>query len=233
MTRYNRLYLSILIATLSILMISLVSSISTLPPIKQGQCINLPQTCVSCTYNNLSVVQYPNNVSYALRGEYAMTKNGISYNYTFCNTSVYGTYFVDGHGDVSGVDTGWGGYTFTVNGSGQEVTQEQITMIIIGIVVLLIVCAFFFLLSLMFKHPGTKVFLMSMSTLVLIVLIGLMASQFAIYLAEFTGLSAFYDKFYILTVIIAGTAMVGLIVWLIYYSFTLFNKVRGRTPDDD
>jgi hypothetical protein len=215
-----------------IFLIGFGSAVNTLAPVKQNECINIIQTCATCTYNNISVIRYPNNGTYALNQDMVMTKSGISYNYTFCNTSQFGTYFVDGYGDLAGVKTGWGGFTFDVNGSGQTITQSQITLIIIGIVVLLILSAFFFILSFIFKHPGTKIFLMAMSTLILIVLIGLMASQFSIYLAEFAGLASFYDKFYILIVSFSSVAMVGLIVWLIWYSLKTFNKVRGRVPED-
>lgn len=231
--KYTKVYLGILAVFILVGLMAIANAVQSLSPVKQGACIDLPQTCQTCTYNNLSVVQLQSNGTYLLRGEYAMTRNGMSYNYTFCNTTTLGKYFVDGHGDVNGVDTGWGGYTFLVNGSGQDVTQEQVYLIIIGIVVLLIVIIFFFVLGHLFKHPGTKVFFMAMSTITLIVLIGLTASQFSVYLAEFAGISSFYDKFYILTITLSGAAMAGLIVWLIYYSFKLFNKVRGRTPDED
>lgn len=216
----------------TLLSITSVSAIDTLEPVQQGQCVQLPQTCATCTYNNISIVRGPNNGTFYLRGEYAMEKVGISYNYTFCNTTQLGTYFVDGHGNPNGVDTGWGGYTFTVNGSGQTVTDHQITLIIIGIVVMILVAAFFFVLSYIFKHPGPKIFFMAMSVLTFVVIIGVISSNANTYLAEFPGLVGIYDKYYILIMILSGTAMLGLIVWLIYYAFTLFSKLRGRHVDD-
>ena len=228
----GKIYYTIVILLAISLFAVNASAQTNLPPVKMGECVNLPQTCATCTYNNLSIVLYPNKTAILL-GEYAMTKNGISYNYTFCNTTAYGTYFVDGHGNPAGIDTDWGGYTFIVNGSGQDVTSQQVTMIIIGMAVLLIVTIFFYVLSLTFKHPGTKIFLMAMSGLTLIVLIGLTASQFAVYLAEFLGLASFYDKFYLLTMIVSGALMIGLIMWLIYYAFTTFSKVRVGDLKDD
>jgi hypothetical protein len=38
---------------------------------------------------------------------------------------------------------------------------------------MLIVVTFFFILAMIFKHPGTKVFLMSLSAITLIILIGI------------------------------------------------------------
>lgn len=225
---------TILLAIVSLMLfVGLAHATTSLPPVKQGECINLPQTCATCTYNNISVIRYPNNGSYALIGEYAMTKNGISYNFTFCNTTQFGTYFVDGYGDVNGVKTGWGGYTFDVNGSGQTINQSQIILILIGLSVLLIMAIFFFILSIMFKHPGTKIFLMALSTITLIILIGLVASNASVYLSEFANLSDMYNSYYMVMIILAGVAMLGIIIWLIYYSFTLFNKTRGTSYDED
>ena len=98
---------------------------------------------------------------------------------------------------------------------------------------MLIVCAFFFILSMLFKHPGTKIFLMALSSLTLIILIGIIASNATVYLAEFPNLVAMYNQYYIMVIILAGAAMAGIILWLIYYSVKLFNGARGRTPDDD
>ena len=225
----NKILLSLI---LSIFLISFASaSLPTLGFFKQGSCINLMQTCALCSYNNITSVVYPNSTQ-SISGEIPMTKIGTSYNYTFCNTSTLGTYIVNGHGDDNLIDTIWN-YEFNVNGSGQEVTDHQITLIMITIIVMILVVIFFFVLALLFNHPGTKIFLMSLSALTLIVLIGIVASNASIYLAEFSGLALIYDNYYIFIIILAGTAMAGIIIWLIYYSFTLFNKVRGRTPDDD
>ena len=224
--KYTFVYLSILV-----ILLSLGSAIDFIDPVKQGECVQLPQVCATCTYNNLSVVQYPNG-TYALRGEYVMTKIGITYNYTWCDTNTIGTYQVDGHGDLSGADTGWGGYTFKVNGSGQEIPQSQIILLFAGLGIIILVGIFFFILSMIFKHPGVKVFFMALASITAILLIGIVASNANLYLAEFPNLANIYNSYYIFIISIGGAAMLGVIIWLIYYSFTLFNKSRGRIPED-
>ena len=224
-------YLTILFAV--ILMIGLAGAVTELPPVKKGECLNLPQSCLSCTYNNISSIYVQGNISYILIGEYAMTKNGSNYNYTFCNTNQYGTYIVEGHGDISGVDTAWGGYTFKVNGSGSIVTSEQISLFIITLIILALVAAFWFITSMLFKHPGTKIFLMAMCIGTVILILGVMVSNASLYLAEFPNLASIYEKYYILILSLSGAGLFGIIVWFIYYAVTLFNKARGRTPDED
>lgn len=100
---------------LALLLIPLISAAqSTLGTFKQNECINLLQTCALCTYNNISTVIYPNSTQ-AL-GQTAMTKVGTVYNATFCNTSVSGTYIVNGYGDLNGdgINVVWS-YTLQVN----------------------------------------------------------------------------------------------------------------------
>ena len=90
---------------LCIILFSFSSATETLGTIKQGECIEIPQVCASCSYVNLSV-QYPNK-SIAISNQ-AMTPNGAGlWTYNFCNTSQLGRYDVSGQGDISGTDTGF------------------------------------------------------------------------------------------------------------------------------
>ena len=96
----------LLIFILPFLLISMViADTETLPRAKYNQCVDLPQTCSNCTYSNISTIRYPNGV--ILYNETAMTKRGISYNYTLCRTNYQGDYIVCGHSDVDGIDTIW------------------------------------------------------------------------------------------------------------------------------
>jgi hypothetical protein len=70
---------------------------------KQNDCITLPQECASCSYVTLTSIQYPNmSRSYI---NTAMTEQGTSYNYSFCDTSQLGKYIYCVVGDVDGTDT--------------------------------------------------------------------------------------------------------------------------------
>jgi len=83
---------------------------------RQNNCINLYQICSNCTYNNISNVLYPN--SNIAGSQVIMTRIGNAYNYSsFCNTSIIGTYIVNGFGDLDGVNAVWS-YTFEITPSG-------------------------------------------------------------------------------------------------------------------
>lgn len=215
--------------TLLLIFISLIPlASSSLGTFKQNDCFPIVVPSNSSTVN-LTNVNTPSPNSTIIISNKAMTKTGNLFNYTFCNTTVLGVYtygYCDNIGNCFGNE-------FTINGSGQEVSQSQITLIIIGLVVLLVIATFFFILSFLFRHPGTKIFLMALSTLTLIVLIGIIASNAQVYLAEFPNIVDIYSKYYIVFIALAGSAMIGLVVWFVYFTVTTFNKSRGRIPDDD
>lgn len=67
---------------------------------KQGDKISLTQTCDTCTYVNLSKVNYPDSTS--VYYEDVMTKKGVDYNYTITDTYKSGCYYYTVHGDKGG-----------------------------------------------------------------------------------------------------------------------------------
>lgn len=73
------------------------AEVQTLSPQKQYACVSLPQVCSSCTYVNLSSIKYPNSTMNNLN--VAMTKNGVNFNYNFCETDQLGTYIITTCGD--------------------------------------------------------------------------------------------------------------------------------------
>jgi hypothetical protein len=116
-------------------MISLVSAdLTTIPPVKIGSCVNLRQTCSNCSYVVVDSIFFPNNnsVTYNL----SMTKSFNNYQFNFCNTSLIGDYQVNTCGDINGANPPiCVGYSFTVNQVGQNVTQGQIILYIVLLLV--------------------------------------------------------------------------------------------------
>lgn len=123
-------------------MLSFVSaSISNLGTVQQYDCISLLQTCSDCTYNNITSVLFPNRTTAAISGDFAMTKTGTEYNYTFCETSALGTYVVNGFGNPGGTKDTWN-YYFDVTTTGNQsnivipifLLIASVTLFITGIV---------------------------------------------------------------------------------------------------
>ena len=108
------------------------AAISYLGSFQQGECITLPQTCITCTYNNISrVIVSP--TSTVILEEVVMTKDGSYYSYETCNTTLLGKYDVNGFGDLDGTQTSFNYYF--------DVTPSGVTGVL-GLFIILIVTAY-------------------------------------------------------------------------------------------
>ena len=92
-------------------------ALSTLGISKQGDCIDLYQTCPSCSYVNITSIKYPNGT--IIQYNVAMTKDDTTYNYTFCSTNNTGEHFYTIKGDKGGIET-TETITFEITPNGKE-----------------------------------------------------------------------------------------------------------------
>lgn len=117
-----------------IMMVMIVPNISAIdcPTYKQAESVALTAVCDNCTQVNLTKVIYPNS-SFALLGEFAMTKNVTNFNYTFQNTATIGTYYYGTCGDLNGVITceDTVNRCFTITPSGQSGTANIVFIVLI------------------------------------------------------------------------------------------------------
>lgn len=222
----------IIIALLSIFILSFVSSQEiSLPIQKQNGEVQIAQSHPNATSINITKICIPNlECNYTITP--MLTNNSINYYYNFTQTSNLGKYIVTTCGNGDGYFTCMD-YSFIVNGSGQEVTQSQIILIIFSIIILLIASIFFFVLSNVFKHPSVKIAFMALAILTFIVIIGIVAANANVYLAEFPNIVSMYDTYYKLIIYLSGAAGIALIIWLVYYAFVQFNKLKGTLPEGD
>jgi len=123
---------------LGIFLISMASaSLSSLGTFKQNDCINISQTCATCTYVNISSVSSNTNSNLISNVEMIDFGSG-EWRYEFCNTSVAGRYDVKGIGDVSGVDSSFAVY-FDITYKGYTISSSQATLYAILLFVLIFV----------------------------------------------------------------------------------------------
>ncbi len=124
---------------ISLFLISLATAaISDLGDFKRFDCVNLPQTCPDCTYNNISRII--DSDATTVLTEVVMTKDDTYYNYTFCNTTTLGIYTVNGYGDEGGTRNTWE-YTFYITETG----KEEVSVFNNPLIIILIVLALIFL----------------------------------------------------------------------------------------
>jgi hypothetical protein len=127
-------YLFVLLLAVCLLS-NVQAEVQSLGTFKVNSCVDLPQICSTCTYNNISTIKYPN--ASVIESEIAMAKSGTYYSYSFCNTSQLGQYIVNGYGDIDGVLTTWV-YDFQVTNSGYQNTTAG-SIIYIGLLVFSII----------------------------------------------------------------------------------------------
>jgi len=131
-----------LFVMLLITMIGLAgAAINNYAPVKQGDCVILSQVCASCSEVNISVKYPAPNSSYAIYEEVMSRTGSGDWFYEFCNTSLVGRYDVTGHGDLSGVDTGFDVLYFEVSYLGKDLSESKAIMYI-GFLALLVLIFF-------------------------------------------------------------------------------------------
>jgi len=131
----NKLIIGLVFIMILITFVS-ANSISSLGTFKQGESIELKQTCADCSYINFTRVSYPNGTR-AL-GNVQTTKEGSIFNYTFYNTTELGTYIVEGIGDVDGVDTVFA-YNFEITPTGKGLSSAKATAYVIILIISILI----------------------------------------------------------------------------------------------
>lgn len=124
----------------------------TLGTFKQGQQVNLIQTCATCTFNNITYVILPNST--IINFNVLMTKDNTFYNYTLNSsyTNLIGRYYVDGVGDLGGVNTVWN-YYFEITPSGFNISNSGIVYSVLLLVIFAMDLLFLFIIfSLSFEN---------------------------------------------------------------------------------
>lgn len=192
---------------------------------QQNACIDI-HIISNSTAVTLSALNYPNTTE--IVSSKIMTKNNSMFNYTTCKTDTNGVYSVYYNSSVDNVYTD----TFTITPSGNILTSAEVDIFKIGIYVLLGLTIFFFIISYIMQMPQIKVLFMGLSSITLVFLIGIMNSNITTFLYKFTNYISTYNAYYIFILILSSAAVLALMVWFIYYTFTTFNKTRGTFPED-
>ena len=147
----------IIFLMLILMTVFVTSEINSYPSVKQNECTVLSQVCASCTYANMSIKYPAPNSSYA-QYEVEMNRTGAGdWFYEFCNTSLVGRYDVTGHGDLSGVDTGFDLLYFEVTPSGSVLDSASSTTLFGSLLVMLILSIVFLIMAMKTEAIAGKI----------------------------------------------------------------------------
>ncbi len=184
-----------------IFLISLISA--TLPTVKQNDCVQL-KTILNTASVNISSITYPNETTLFLNE--AMTKNALTFNYSFCGTDLLGTYLYD-YFDAEGKPY-INDFPVTPSGKVASVPEAILYFVLTIIMFLVTVVIFYLILVIPYENPRNeerevvevtklkyiKVFLITILYPIIIVILNLMnglAVNFTS-LTIFTGIIGFF-----------------------------------------
>lgn len=225
--KYEKIFILGIIMLFSIVLVN--SAQSTLGSKKFGACVNLPQTCADCTYNNVTKVINPNGEE--LINE-EMSRVGTEYNYTYCNTSYYGDYMVHGKGDIGGEDTVWS-YGFYITESGREkISSGESITLVISIVIILVIAILFLLISFKFESFVWKTIFIGVSSIIFLIAI---LYPLIILTQTFGGFSEFtarYTTFWFVMRILLGVVATFLFIYVAWVIIRLWKIKRGFVDVD-
>lgn len=207
------------------LIVQNVSGIQTLPPAKQNTCVNLPQSYANSTYQNITFIQAPDKTIYQIESK--MQQRGSFFNYSFCNTSQIGQYIVNGIGDKDGNNETWA-YDFLVSPSGQDkINQGEGMTFVIGIIVMLVIAIFLFIISFKFENVGAKIIFVGLAVIIFMATILFTMVGVTQILGGFSDIVSGYTTFWTVIKILIGIAFIVLIIYSIVVSYKIWMIKRG------
>lgn len=221
--RFSTLLLAMVVVLTTLLSSSVIADQTSLPPVKQGDCALLQQTCDSCTFVNISSVIHNNQT---LLSNVAMFKDGTFYFYTFCNTTSLGEYIYNTVGDPMG-NIVTQPVNFNVTPSGFELTTANTVIMFFILAVLVLITIVMYGFGLTNKNKPLKFFFLSLSVLLTMFIIGLVLVMSNIGIGEFANLNGVFNSVFILGTILLGAGVVAGVVYVIKYSFEQFYKSKG------
>ena len=109
------------------------------------------------------------------------------------------------------------------------ILKEGEGFVLFGIILILILTTVFFLISTIYiENPAFKIFLGSLSALLLISTIGFGVTIMQQLFGTFTNLVSGYTLFFRLFIILLGGAGISLVFFLVVFAMKMFSKSKGR-----
>jgi len=192
---------------------------------KQNECVDLVITCDNCTYVNISSIEYPNS-SKAVLNVITTNDSGVSYNYTYCDTSELGQYNVRSFGDDDGIISSSEDY-FEITPTGHNLNTSKSIISLVGVGIMIIVFILFLTLATVFTHTGTRIFFLGLALTTIVFIVGYVLKIQQDTVGEFISFTSIFSSFYTLLTILLIGASVALMLYLIVFAFKSFYSLRG------
>jgi hypothetical protein len=122
---------------------------------------------------------------------------------------------------------------FMANKNGNVMTNSESITVFWNIMIIITALLSFMFMGFIFKIDSIKIFFYVLAGLTLFILIGIGLASIQNYITYDSALQNVYSAFYIIYAIVGGVALIGLVIWLIYYVFTKFSKTKIGDFDED
>jgi len=199
-----------LLLIVSVFLISLVSA--DLGTYSLNECVNI-KTILNSSSVNISTLSYPNSTIIITDKE--MSKNGLTFNYTFCNTSTFGTYVYDYYDNKGNVYVN----SFEITKNGEKVSLSNSILVIAFLIVGILLFVYGYTIDKEKYLLKTGIFLFSL-------LMGLLAVNSAgIIASESVNLSLMSTSGLILII-----SVISIIFLYVFITWTIqtFKQVKDR-----
>ena len=182
---------------------------------KQDSCFNIPLSCDNCSYMNITVL-FPNGTVAVENQEATNLSSKYYYNYTFCETSTLGNYWIilnydeDGRYIYSDVDF------FKITPNGVNLTEGK-SFLYIGLLSLLFIMLIISIIgTVRFEHYIGKFTLYWISHILFLILTFSIWQISEGFLIGFIGLSGIFKILFYFSIIAVIPMMILSISWTVY-----------------
>lgn len=202
-------------------MILISFSSAYLGEVKQGECIQL-KTVLNASAVNITSIQYPNKTSIYLNEP--MTKNGYSFNYSFCNTGSPGEYIYDycdavGNCYVNNFESTVSGFRTIGAGEGISLFGSILVMVLVGI--------FFFVLSVRLNSPLAKISFLVFTCIILLIVVFFSMVIIQQTLGGFENIVSGYSSFFRVLGLLAIVAIIAFMIFALLVAIRYYKFKRG------
>ena len=210
---------------LMIFSLSFISADGDIGYVKQNDCIDLYNYCPTCSYINLTAIQYPNQTLSLMN--LAMVKTDKNYVYEFCNTNKTGGYSYTTCGDKAGVLT-CEDMTFEATTTGKTTPSGVPTFLGVLIIIIFGTACFMMFLSGTMHEVAFKIFFL------VVALIFLMATLITGYMVlTDSNVTAAISTTTLSLVVVMGMILFIIFVWILIRqtinALDLYNIKHGKT----
>jgi len=196
---------------------------------KQNDCVDLLQICGTCTYNNVTSVVLPNSTRLIL--DEPMTMRGAEYNYSFCNTSLLGTYSVNGVGDLDGTDNAWA-YDLKITLTGAEsLSDGEGSIIFVSIIIMTLFSLFFFALGMKVNSGIISLIFVFISGLLLFTTVLFTITVVSDNLSHLGNVLDGYSTFLLVIKTIISISITFLVIYALIKAYQIWGIKRGMFTD--